>query len=1122
MAVDYIGGLAEETFRLLVSPKAHLVEGILTSFFHAIPPDAASLTDALQSRPDVQAQLASVTGFTPSRWVLEREMDQVEARRAKVNVAPLASPKSPANPYKRAADSGLMGLCFSGGGIRSATFNLGMLQGLAELELLKCFDYLSTVSGGGYIHQWLAAWSMRGKFEEVAKQLIPLPEEDNPGTHPEPIRWLRRYSNYLTPEKGLLSADTWVAIAIWIRNALLNQIILISGLLFLVLLPHLFTFHSVIPQHAPAPAAVVGAIFYLSLTASYFVGKNLALFAGHAAGHQGASGPGEVQRSLVLPLLISALLLTLLLPMMSATFFGFNLLLVFMGSTFLLLALALTITFGGGAPLSFLKSHQRTAQYDSLKAFWKETPKCFSHVKLVMALLALLIASFLAALCGAGWIAGSTFLIAKLWAYTGSYWGRTVLVLLPPLVLAGALITLLFLVGFLGRTFENARREWLSSLAAWMGLYILGWILFFGFSLFGHWIVSRLWHKLAAGIPVLVAWLSTSVGGLLAGNSSKTSGAKNDKAPSTSNSSELLAVIGPYVFITGLIALISSLAEVVLRGAESAGPIAIVAGYAIPLGTCLLFAWRVDINEFSLHAFYRNRLSRCYLGASNIHRLPNPFTGFDEGDANVAVSALLPNSGYHGPFPIFCTALNLTFGEDLAWQERKAASFVFTPLYSGYDVGWTTAKGKTNLRFNGFVETTSYAYPSPGIHINTAAAISGAAVSPNMGYHTNPATAFLLTVFNARLGWWLRNPRSLTENGARLNLNDAIRPDNQWALLRDPHPWPSPHFSLLSLVGELLGMTNDSSNYVYLSDGGHFDNMGLYELVRRRCRYIVICDSEADGDLKFEGIGMAIRKCRIDFGAEISLDLRPLEHVGATQLSSAHCVVGTVRYPEDPDMLGTVVYIKSSLTGDEPGDVLNYKKEQAAFPHDITLNQWFTESQFESYRRLGHHVAVSVFEPAGPDRVRCAELEGRLSYFCNLGHIWCAPTPEMDRYATAHTAHYESLLAEIRNDKNLPGFFDMLFVAGTGEWKKGRSAGDIDYAVRFSSELIEFMWIIFTELNLVLPEKQNHPHSRGWCLMFKEWSKIDIVQEGWVKYRTTYSQRFRNFVQSSAIGLPEK
>jgi hypothetical protein len=534
----------------------------------------------------------------------------------------------------------------------------------------------------------------------------------------------------------------------------------------------------------------------------------------------------------------------------------------------------------------------------------------------------------------------------------------------------------------------------------------------------------------------------------------------------------------------------------------------------------MIFAWRVDINEFSLHAFYRNRLTRCYLGASNIPRHPNPFTGFDDADADVAVSELLPNKGYHGPFPIFCTALNLTFGEELAWQERKAASFAFTPLYSGYDIPWTASKGETTKwRFNGFVRTATYAYSEPGIHINTVAAISGAAVSPNMGYHSSPATAFLLTLFSVRLGWWLRNPRVLDEDGFKLGDPDCF-------------PSPSPRFSLLSLVRELLGRTNDTSDYVYLSDGGHFDNMGLYELVRRRCRYIVICDSEADGGLKFEGIGMAIRKCRIDFGAEVALDLRPLQRMKDSKYSAAHCVVGTVKYPDDPGHPGTVVYIKSSLTGDEPADVLNYEKGHEMFPHDSTTNQWFTESQFESYRRLGHHVAFSVFEPAGPEPVidcsderserkcTCRTVPGREQYFDDLKCTWWAPTSEMERFTAAHTDRYEALLQKARTDENLPGLFDMMF-SEDKDWKTGHSQ-QIEYAVEFSSELIEFIWMVFNQLNLVLPEKRDHPYAKGWARIFTKWAKIDVVQDGWKKYRDSYSTGFRRFAESDCVGLPKK
>jgi hypothetical protein len=470
--------------------------------------------------------------------------------------------------------------------------------------------------------------------------------------------------------------------------------------------------------------------------------------------------------------------------------------------------------------------------------------------------------------------------------------------------------------------------------------------------------------------------------------------------------------------------------------------------------------------------------------------------------------------------------LNLTFGEDLAWQERKAASFAFTPLYSGYDVGWTAARGqRTDLRFNGFASTLTYAYPQPGIHVSTAAAISGAALSPNWGYHTNPATAFLLTVFNVRLGWWLRNPRSVDEDGKRLHIGKTeIGPEH--ALFQRAYPSPSPGLSLLYLINELLGRTNDTRPFVYLSDGGHFDNMGLYELVRRHCRYLVICDAEDDGQLEFAGIGMAIRKCRIDFGTEIALDLRPLQKRGDSEYSSVHCVVGTIRYPEDKPEDGSeyrpgiVVYIKSSLTGDEPGDILNYKKEHPAFPHDTTLNQWFTESQFESYRRLGHHVAFSTFQPARQDSNDCASLPGRKAFFSTLRAIWYARTPEMDRYSPEHTKRYEALLRRIRKDPLLPGFFERLFTPGDGDWQKGRSPEEVAHAQAVSSDLIEFMFVVYLELNLVFPENRNHPFSRGWYAIFKNWTTIDVVKKGWETYCHGYSKSFQLFAQEE-LRVPE-
>jgi hypothetical protein len=231
----------------------------------------------------------------------------------------------------------------------------------------------------------------------------------------------------------------------------------------------------------------------------------------------------------------------------------------------------------------------------------------------------------------------------------------------------------------------------------------------------------------------------------------------------------------------------------------------------------------------------------------------------------------------------------------------------------------------------------------------TAVATSGAAMSPNWGFHSSPTMAFLLTIFNVRLGLWIRNPR-----------HKRFR-------LRGRHSNPSsPWFGLFYLAAELFGMVNDEAAFVYLTDGGHFENMGLYELVRRHCSVIIVCDSEQDGGLTYQGMGMAIRKCRIDHGAEITLDLSQLEPTGDPPTSPQYCVAGTIRYANGA--AGQILYIKSAYTRDLPADLVNFHKENPDFPNTSTADQWFSESQFESYRRLGQHYARSERVLAWMDR----------------------------------------------------------------------------------------------------------------------------------------------------------
>src|SRR5262249_47265759 len=184
------------------------------------------------------------------------------------------------------------------------------------------------------------------------------------------------------------------------------------------------------------------------------------------------------------------------------------------------------------------------------------------------------------------------------------------------------------------------------------------------------------------------------------------------------------------------------------------------------------------------------------------------------------------DSGFRGPFPIFNCALNLSGSSDLALHTRRSASFSLTPLFCGAD-----------RERVGYSPTQSFAN---GVMLGQAVAVSGPAGSTNMGFNTSPLVAFLLTMFNVRLGWWFPNPgqRSCDKPGLS--------------------------FSLYYLLCELFGAADEKRHFVNVSDGGHFENLGIYELVRRRCKVIIVCDAECDESLQFGSLANVVRLCETD------------------------------------------------------------------------------------------------------------------------------------------------------------------------------------------------------------------------------------------------------------------
>jgi hypothetical protein len=269
----------------------------------------------------------------------------------------------------------------------------------------------------------------------------------------------------------------------------------------------------------------------------------------------------------------------------------------------------------------------------------------------------------------------------------------------------------------------------------------------------------------------------------------------------------------------------------------------------------------------------------------------------------------------------------------------------------------------------GYVPTPLYAgsrgkgYRQRGITLATAMAISGAAANPNMGYQSSPVLSLLMTFFNLRLGCWLPNPARPTP-----------RIPHMGAVGEAFFEKPGPSFALRPLIAEALELTDDTYRWVELTDGGHFEDLALYEMAMRRVKHIVLVDGGADPTFGFEDLGNAVRKIRIDLGIPIEFSAKLMMKKG-TKDTNHYCAIAAIRYScvdappaateeenEANQRLydGTLVYIKACLNGDEPADILQYARTHSSFPHETTGDQFFTESQFESYRQLGSFAIESI------------------------------------------------------------------------------------------------------------------------------------------------------------------
>ena len=943
--------------------------------------------------------------------VLAAELDAIAVARGQPGNGPFdasrragmgasASASDPTAPrrsaYRAAADMELTALALSGGGIRSATFNLGLLQALSEARLLGRFDYLSTVSGGGYIGSWLSAQLRHKSLAELQHELSPTAapttdaqlqarmarqreaarqRQSQPAADAAPadppavapampvpksresaaVNFLRQYSNYLTPRVGLLSTDTLAGVAAYMRNVVLIQAMVIALLLAVLLAPRLI--HGAIAALQTTPGSHDLSGLSILLVAISLTGIALNLSSDRESPWARTS---FVVGAVITPGVLAALTLALhfaISPNVSSIVDWTVRIGVAYAGFALLVAGWRTVRIHTAPPDAADPAHAP-----------RDGGKALADLGLIVAF------AFAASLLGG----------ACLWALhkamqsmprDAALWFA--IAVAPFIVLQIYSLVIVVHVGLVGRILDYQVHEWVARYGAWVIAFTVGIGGCFAISIYGPALVEYAdqWLVYMGGL----AWLAATLWGVLHGASAKS----GDAGVSWR---DRLLPLAPYIFILGLtLALATAIHKLLTPGdfvataavecaaAEADGrsvpclkqivvdvgsqmsaapPQTVYFGVLACLALYAFLAWRVDINLFSFHGYYRNRLTRCYLGAARAEvRTPHPFTGFDPDDdfrlADLVSDApskadVVPLRPYH----LLNTALNISSSANLAWQQRKAGSFFFSPLYCGFalppDLDDCTG---------GFVRTPAYmsgATTSLGVSrdsgpmLGSVMATSGAAASPNWGFHTNPAVAFLLTLFNVRLGRWCPNPAYRGQLGGT-----------------------SPRFGGLLLLQELFGQTEATSKFVYLSDGGHFDNLGIYELVRRRVSTILVSDCGQDIDTLCDDVADTLRKCATDFGVAIHADVSCFQRTAKdSRFANAHLTVGRIEYPElqgkdgliAPAFEGTLVIVKPSLMDQifaEAPDVRNYALTNLEFPQQTTADQWFDEAQFESYRKLG-------------------------------------------------------------------------------------------------------------------------------------------------------------------------
>ena len=430
---------------------------------------------------------------------------------------------------------------------------------------------------------------------------------------------------------------------------------------------------------------------------------------------------------------------------------------------------------------------------------------------------------------------------------------------------------------------------------------------------------------------------------------------------STGVKSDLLIYGGAFALFYGILLLAYVSASLFLdKNLRLASPYL----YFVAIGLCLLFGFLANLNTIGPHNVWRDRLMEAFMPDKKAVEENQWKPALEADGALMADMCMAP---HQKPYHIINTNIILANSPRVDLRARGGDNFIFSPLYFGSKAtGWRCNTNDPNARSRGITLATAVATSAAALNPN--AGVSGAGVTRNM------VVSRLLALLNLRLGYWTINPKT-----KRYRLK--------------------PNFFVPGLTSEIFGrgLTEDK-RYIQLSDGGHFENLAFYELIRRKLDLIIVSDGGADSEFNFDDLANAIEKVRVDFGTKISF----IKHYGLDnilpsssgdslyqqkyQIAKKGFAIADIDY--NGKKLGKLVYLKLAMIKELPTDIYSYKGVDPSFPHQSTADQFFNEKQFEAYRELGYYVGWQMMESKEGQKIFPANFKYKIEINASAETVW--------------------------------------------------------------------------------------------------------------------------------------